>query len=225
MHTREHIEYNDLLQAAGLPAHKLDKRLWKILGLFRKILPPAMQLAITIALEHYTAMLANLLLEGHETRIDGSVDGYTQMWMWHAMEETEHKSVSYDVWLRVIRPGLGRYLLRTSTMLLTTVIFWTIVFDYHVRLMLAHRRRHGRFSGMWALVKYLYSPRGGVFPGIAREWFGFFRPGFHPWDYDNRRYLGELDSLLARIDETNARYAAQAAPRRVPLHATPVAQP
>ncbi|MGJ0528951.1 metal-dependent hydrolase, partial [Burkholderia gladioli] len=69
----------------------------------------------------------------------------------------------------------------------------------------AHRRHHGRFSGMWTLVKYLYAPRGGVFPGIAREWFGFFRPNFHPWDYDNRRYLGELDSLLAKIDETNAR--------------------
>ena len=52
MHTREHIEYNDLLQASGLPAHKLDKRLWTILGWFKKVLPHSMQLAITIALEH-----------------------------------------------------------------------------------------------------------------------------------------------------------------------------
>lgn len=102
MHTREHIEYNDLLQSSGLPAHKLDKRLWTILGWFKKALPHSMQLAITIALEHYTAILANQLLSGHEHRIDGSVEGYQQMWMWHAMEETEHKAVSYDVWTTVM---------------------------------------------------------------------------------------------------------------------------
>ena len=39
MHTREQIEYNNLLQAARLPAHKLDKRLWAILNFGRKILP------------------------------------------------------------------------------------------------------------------------------------------------------------------------------------------
>lgn len=27
MHSREHLAYNDLLQAAGLPAHRLDRRL------------------------------------------------------------------------------------------------------------------------------------------------------------------------------------------------------
>ena len=65
--------------------------------------------------------IANLLLED-STRIDGSVEGYTQMWTWHALEETEHKSVSYDVWNTVVKPGLGRYLLRTGTMLMTTAI-------------------------------------------------------------------------------------------------------
>lgn len=223
MHTREHVEYNDLLQSAGLPAHKLDKRLWTILGYGRKILPPSLQLAVTIALEHYTAMLADLLLSDSGHRIDGSVDGYTQMWLWHALEETEHKAVSYDVWNAVMAPGLKRYLMRTGTMVLTTLLFWTIVFDYHVRLLVSHRRRHGKwqFGGIGSLVKFLYGPRYGMFPGIAMEWLRFFKPGFHPWDHDNRAVLGRIDGLLASIDATNARYAAQAAPRRVPLHLAP----
>ena len=214
MHTREHIEYNDLLQASGLPAHKLDKRLWTILGWFKKVLPHSMQLAITIALEHYTAILANQLLSGHEHRIDGSVEGYQQMWMWHAMEETEHKAVSYDVWRTVMKPGLGSYLLRTGTMLTTTVFFWAIVFDFHVRLMRAHRREHGKFGGMWRLVKYLYSPKHGVFPSIAREWLDYFRPGFHPWDHDNHQYLqGRYAAREHRRDQRALRRASRPAPR------------
>lgn len=36
MHSREHVAYNDLLQAAGLPAHTLDRRLKFILDLQKK---------------------------------------------------------------------------------------------------------------------------------------------------------------------------------------------
>jgi len=218
MHTREHVEYNDLLQVAGLPAHKLDKRLWAILNFGRKVLPPSLQLAQTVALEHYTAMLADLLLAETGSRIEGSVDGYKQMWLWHALEETEHKSVSYDVWNTVIKPGPKRYLMRTGTMLATTVLFWLIVFDYHLALMRRHKRRIGKFSGWWKLFKFLYGPRHGVFPSIAMEWLRFFKPGFHPWDHNNRQHLERIDGLISQIDATNAQYASQAAPRRVPLH-------
>lgn len=218
MHTREHVEYNDLLQAAGLPAHKLDARLRVILQFIRKVLPPSLQLAQTVALEHYTAMLADLLLSDTTGRVEGSVEGYKQMWLWHAIEETEHKSVSYDVWNVVIEPGIGRYLMRTGMMLATTVLFWLIVFDYHLRLMYRHKRRIGKFGGYWRLVKYLFGPRHGLFPSIALEWLRFFKPGFHPWDHDNRQYLERIDSLVEQIDATNAQYAAKAAPRRVPLH-------
>ncbi|WP_323122292.1 metal-dependent hydrolase [Burkholderia alba] len=221
MHTREHVEYNDLLQAAGMPAHKIDARLWAVLGWMKKVLPHSMQLAITIALEHYTAMFADLLLAKRVPLAEGSVDGYVQMWQWHAMEETEHKSVAYDVWLTVMKPGPKRYLIRTGAMLFTSVLFWGTVFEFHVHLLNAHRRRVGEVTGFGKLVKFLFGPRKGVFAQIALEWLSYFRPGFHPWDQDNRAHLQRLDGLLAAIDATNARYAAEAAPRRVPLHPLP----
>ncbi len=57
---------------------------------------------------------------------------------------------------------------------------------------------------MWRVVKYLYDPRYGVFPRIAAEWLSFFRPGFHPWDHDNRAQLARIDSLVAAVDASNA---------------------
>jgi predicted metal-dependent hydrolase len=104
----------------------------------------------------------------------------------------------------VLKPGPGRYLLRTGTMLATTVTFWLIVFDYHVRLMIADRKRGGHLRGVWRVVKYLYGPRRGVFPRIAGEWLSFFRPGFHPWDHDNRAHLALIDGLVAAVDAANA---------------------
>jgi predicted metal-dependent hydrolase len=200
MHTREHVHYNAALEAAGLPAAQLDKRIQKLLDYGRRTLPPSIRLAQTVALEHYTAMLAGLLLDD-DTRIASSAPVYAQLWMWHALEETEHKSVSFDVWNAVVEPGLKRYFMRTLTMLQVTVLFWTIAFSFHVRLLVADRHRGGHLRGLWLLLRFLFGRRG-VFPNIALEWLRFFKPTFHPWDHDNRAHLTRIDAIVAEIDAT-----------------------
>ncbi|WDD92889.1 metal-dependent hydrolase [Burkholderia sp. FERM BP-3421] len=204
MHTREHIEYNELLQANRLPARKLDQRIWKVLGWMKRVLPHWVQLAHTVAAEHYTAMLAGLLLDD-ATRLDGSEEGYRQMWLWHALEETEHKAVSFDVWNTVMKPGPARYLGRIGVYLVTTLTFWPTVFLLHTRLIRSDRQAGHRVRGMWRVVAFLYGPRHGLFPRIAREWLSFFRPGFHPWDHDNRHHLARVDGIAAAHGPRDAR--------------------
>lgn len=198
MHSREHVTYNNQLQSAGLPAHLLDRRLKFILDLQKKHLPASFNLAVTLALEHYTAMLAEILLSD-PSRLGDSVKGYRQMWNWHALEETEHKAVAFDVWNHVIKPGPKRYLLRTATMLTTTVFFWLVVFDFHLRLLIADRKAGGHLKGLWRMLKFLYGPRG-IFPRMALPWLDYFRPGFHPWDHDNRVRLNRIDTLVAEVE-------------------------
>ncbi|KVQ62561.1 metal-dependent hydrolase [Burkholderia territorii] len=200
MHTREHVEYNELMQANRLPARKLDKRVWTVLGFAKRTLPHSVQLAHTVAAEHYTAMLADWLLRD-PTRLDGSVEGYRQMWLWHALEETEHKAVSYDVWNAVMKPGPRRYLIRIGVYLLTTLTFWPTVFLIHMTLLSRDRDIRHRARGMLRMIAFLYGPRRGLFPRIAREWLSFFRPGFHPWDHDNRHHLARVDALVAAYGE------------------------
>ena len=103
----------------------------------------------------------------------------------------------------MLKSGLGRYLLRTGTMFATTLALWLIVLDYHLCFLIADRKRGGHLRGMWRVVKYLYGPRHGMFPRIAGEWLSFFRPGFHPWDHDNRAQLARIDGLVAAVDATN----------------------
>ncbi|AOJ77782.1 metal-dependent hydrolase [Burkholderia ubonensis] len=196
MHTREHVEYNELLQVNRLPARKLDRRVWAVLGYLKRTLPHSVQLAHTVAAEHYTAMLADWILRD-PSRLAGSVDGYRQMWIWHALEETEHKSVSFDVWNAAIRPGPRRYLIRIGAYLLTTLTFWPTVFLLHVTLLSRDRAIRHRLRGTLSMIAFLYGPRRGLFPCIAREWLSFLRPGFHPWDQDNRHHLARVDALVA----------------------------
>ncbi len=84
-----------------------------------------------------------------------SEPGYRQVWTWHALEETEHKAVAYDVW-NVPKPGPYRYLLRAFTML-TTVTFWALVFVFHVRLVMADKTC--RCSGFGRVVNFLWGRR------------------------------------------------------------------
>ncbi|CPG80214.1 metal-dependent hydrolase [Burkholderia pseudomallei] len=213
MHSREHVEFNDVAEAAGYPAHRLDRGFWRFTGLMQKILPPPLRLAQTIAFEHYTAIMTDMLL-GNFERFHDSADAYANMWLWHSMEETEHKAVAFDVWNAVMKPGPARYLMRTGSMLLMSVVFWGTNFYFHLAFMNAHRRMHGKVTGKWAFLRFFL--KGMV--RIAPKTLAYFKPGFHPWQHDNRRHFAQLDQLLANIDASNARYAAQAAPRRIPLH-------
>jgi predicted metal-dependent hydrolase len=204
-HTREHSDYNDLLEAMGMPAHKLDGRWRSVLDLCRRTFSPAIQLAMTVAFEHHTAMLSAMMLSDEQC-IAGSVDGYAQMWIWHSLEETEHKSVSFDVWNTVMKPGISRYLIRVGVMLPVSILFWLAAFYCHVNLVVAARRRHDpaptrgpqKAKLAWHLIKFLYEHRG-VASSIALDWLHFFKPGFHPWDRDDRQLLARIDDLMAAV--------------------------
>src|SRR5580698_5309240 len=134
MHGRGHRAFNGMLrtQSGSQVTEEVDGQLRRLLGFFRAILPPAAQLAVTCALEHFTAILAEQLLErdDHRDAIDESVRG---LWVWHALEESEHKAVAYDVY----RAIGGGYPLRVVVMATTTLVFFAEVTYVHVRLLRA----------------------------------------------------------------------------------------
>ena len=69
-----------------------------------------MRLAVTAALEHYTATFAEIILTSDEAQ---ELIGYTEVrpiLLWHALEECEHKAVAFDVYETVggrNAPGSG----------------------------------------------------------------------------------------------------------------------
>lgn len=205
MHSREHVEYNEMLDKAGLPASKLDAFLWSFLGFLKKRLGRKLTLAGTIALEHYTALMADQLLRNPEVLGKNSETGYVQMWTWHALEETEHKAVAYDVWNHVIPNTVFNRFLRRFAMVLATAIFWPLVGYFHTRLVFADKTiKGGHFKGFATVTRMLWGTKVGVLlkPVLNGEFTDYFKRDFHPWMHDNSDFLKQIDGFVASVEES-----------------------
>ena len=88
-HTREHIAFNRLAEDHGYDIKTIDKRVEELLAL-TKGRPAIANLAVTMALEHYTAMMAHEFLANPQ-HFETSDPEVSDMWRWHAVEEIEHK--------------------------------------------------------------------------------------------------------------------------------------
>lgn len=193
MHGREHEDYNRLLAAAGLPAKALEAHATGFFNLLKTRLPASAQLAVTIAQEHFTAIVGELVLTDPRM-IAGADRRLSALWRWHALEEIEHKAVAFDVYETVMGRGLKAYALRTSSMVLTTAGFLGLVLFYQQRLLKADTQAR-RWQGLGNFVNFMFrSP--GLLPRLALPWLAYFRPGFHPWDHDNRHVLRQMDALV-----------------------------
>jgi predicted metal-dependent hydrolase len=194
MHGREHDEYNRLLRQAGLPAQEIEAHVRGFLRLLRE-LPPAAQLSATIAMEHFTAVMSRLMLTDPRF-IAGADARLAALWRWHALEETEHKAVAFDVYRQVMGGGARAYVLRGTGLVVTTAVFLALVLGYQRRLLQAGRRRSWR--GRMRFLGFMFlSPA--LLPRVLPRWLDYLRPGFHPWDHDDRWLLGEIPLLERQV--------------------------
>ncbi|WP_306087668.1 metal-dependent hydrolase [Qipengyuania flava] len=185
-HTREHIAFNRLAEDAGYDIKAIDTRVAEMLAL-TKDRPAIANLAVTMALEHYTAMMAAEFLENPAHFADADAE-VRDMWRWHAAEEIEHKGVAFDTWNHATRdwtPG-KRWRVRSLVMVSVTARFFKNRWTDSLEL-LAQDGITG-WRAKWGLFKYLT-----VSPGIVRRifpaWLAYFKPGFHPWDHDDRELI------------------------------------
>ena len=194
MHSREHVAFNKRAHEAGYDLTKLDERVDWRLDLVRSK-PPIASLAATMALEHFTAILAHELLR--DPRHLASADSATaQLWRWHAIEEIEHKGVAYDTWLHATKhwPRFKRWHVKSRVMLLVTRNFVVDRTAGALELL-----RQDGITGPRAWMRTLWfawvSP--GMFRKVFGAWASFFMPGFHPWNHDDRALIAAEEKRLA----------------------------
>ena len=177
MHGREHRALNDRLAELGYPTKRVEKVIKWSLGTRERIMSPLSNLAATAALEHFTATFAELLLSNERAR--EMVGGRAlDLFLWHALEESEHKAVAFDVYKAV--GGTER--MRVWTMNALTVGFiFAIAFETFLSL-LGDRSTYkpGRLVASWK--RFYRSPF--MSPKLWHQLRDYNRPDFHPDDSD-----------------------------------------
>jgi predicted metal-dependent hydrolase len=101
MHGREHRALNDRFGELGYPAKNVERFTKWGLGWRERLMSPTSNLAATAALEHFTATLAELVLTDEEARRQLGHPAVRDLLLWHALEESEHKAVAFDVYRHV----------------------------------------------------------------------------------------------------------------------------
>jgi predicted metal-dependent hydrolase len=186
LHTREHARYNRWLARQGVPVASLEQRVAKQQAFARRYLPASVRLAFTACLEHFTAMFADCVLRDPRA-LAGAHPRMAHLWRWHALEETEHKAVAFDVFTAALGGPIRRYLLRCTAMLFVTAIFSTLLWRMTFTLV-RHDRRAGDVRG-WLELLHMQFVRPGMFRSMIPNWLAWFSPRFHPWRHDNRALI------------------------------------
>jgi predicted metal-dependent hydrolase len=198
VHSREHHQLNSLIDRQRYPVAEIEDMVRARVKMARERGKMGMLLS-TIALEHFTAMMAEMHAR-HRDLFDGAPAGVEQLWRWHAMEETEHKAVAYDVFLEATRdwPPLKRYMARCRVMALVTLMFTRNISRYAARLLEADG--YTPEAALKAVKRYVWG-NPGIFRRGWKTYFAWYRPGFHPWDQDDRAqfadWKAEFDAAVA----------------------------
>ncbi|HWE67550.1 MAG TPA: metal-dependent hydrolase [Acidimicrobiales bacterium] len=190
VHGREHRVFNDRLDQLGYPVKRFERLTKWGLSVRERLAPPKANLAATAALEHFTATLAELVLTNEEIRRLFGAEAVRDLFVWHALEESEHKAVAFDVYKAV--GGTER--MRVLTMNFLRFGFVIGMGAQVVISLLGDRAtyRRGNLRQSWRRFR--------ASPIMRRELWDqlkdYNRPDFHPDDSDTtalvEQWRGEL---------------------------------
>jgi len=191
IHSREHLALNRRVEENGYDTSRIEQRITESLGM-TKGRPKITNLAATMILEHFTAIMAQQFI-ANPLHWKDSDEETADLWRWHALEEIEHKGVAYDTWLYATRDWSRwqRWKVKALMMLVITRNFWGNRWNDTLDLLAQDGLTGWRVK--LRLLKFLL-----VAPGIARAiivpWIKFFLPGFHPWNEDDRHLIQRAES-------------------------------
>jgi predicted metal-dependent hydrolase len=148
-----------------------------------KFFPPALQrwwlyrrLADVAALEHFTAMLGQWILQNRTLEKAGTDPVMLDLLRWHGAEEVEHRSLVFDVYENVS----GSYLIRAFSMVMTAPLFigWWVAGARYLM------KNDPTIDAKWRWRDWVREARNDRLPGpwhlLVTMPLRYLKPGHHP---------------------------------------------
>lgn len=181
VHAREHSVLNERLAALGYATPRFERWCDRIVRSLDRHLAPETNLALTAAFEHFTATLAECLLSDEDYRASFAHPAVQEVFLWHALEELEHKAVAFDVYRAV--GGSERLRIRSMKVLLFA---FPAVTAAATLVSLTGDRDTYRPRALWRSLRRFLAED----PTMSKEYRDmlaeYLRPDFHPSDRDTR---------------------------------------
>lgn len=179
-HQRAHRELFGVLEAQGYEIASFLA--WFERVAFEQIEPsfsPAVRLATTAALEHFTATLGARALETDV--LDAAHPSVRRLLRWHAAEEIEHKAVAWDVFQAVD----GRWRVRALGFAIALGVLVGFVGAGTRHLLRQEPRGAVRAAERRPTSRAVRRRRMRNLPRVLTRSLAFLRPGFHPDERDD----------------------------------------
>lgn len=177
-HALQHKLLNDVFDELGYAATEVVQAFEAIEDEWAEERSDAERLAVTVVMEHITAVMAHHMLSRPDVyaSLPGSI---RDMMVWHSMEELEHKSVAFDVYAQAVGDNA-----RLRRRLLQQLVEFPRAIGAFQRLLLDRLGHRPTFRERAEMARFLFG-KDGVVAGVLPRYLAFMKPGFHPWNEDD----------------------------------------
>ncbi|WP_277561277.1 metal-dependent hydrolase [Acinetobacter beijerinckii] len=195
MHSKEHHAFHQSAQQYGLDPESLEKMTGIVLKAIERTFPKKWNLLVTVGLEHYTAVLVvEMMKDVNELMTDETI---RNLWLWHSVEETEHKAVAYDMYQYLYGKGLSAYIPRIA--IFTFSLAMITVLSTLYQLVLLKRDRQLFNLNSWR--KFMHHGRE-KYKVFIPKFLDYYRFDFHPNDTDETDIVAQTKLKLG-LNETS----------------------
>lgn len=196
MHSKEHHAFHISAQQHGLNPESLEKVTGIVLKGLEKVFSKKWNLLVTVGLEHYTAVLVVSMMETvNEYMTDKTI---RDLWLWHSVEETEHKAVAFDLYEYLYGNGLNAYLPRVTIFTLSLILITRLSTIYQIVLM----KRDKQLSNLKTWQNF-FNFAAKQYKTFIPKFFEYYRYDFHP-NQTNEKNLVATTKIKLGIKDTPA---------------------
>ncbi|MCH8542690.1 MAG: metal-dependent hydrolase [Alcanivorax sp.] len=189
MHSREHHQFHVSAQQYNLDPESLERMTGIILKGLERVFPKKWNLLVTVGLEHYTAVLvATMMRSTYQLMRDDTI---RDLWLWHSIEETEHKAVAFDLYEHLYGRGLDAYVPRVMIYTFSLAMITLMSALYHLVLM----KRDGHLFNIKSWRRFA-TFAGEHYRIFTPKFLAYFRFNFHPNDVDESALVAKTRAVI-----------------------------
>jgi len=196
-HSNQHAKVNEELDRLGYNTKKIDRSFKKTTDKYVATRSDKFRLAHTVCYEHLTSIMGEYALSDPKF-FEGMDTPIKDLMLWHCVEEVEHKSVAYDVYMETV--GDVKYLHRVMKL---TVTVLSLRLTKYMFLMAFSTKHWASLKDLAGYFSWVFGKEG-MIRSLYKPFKEFYKKDFHPWHNGGLDLIEKWEHELSRPEQNKA---------------------